>query len=303
MSRVIIAARLEETVLWQQLKRRDDVHAQTLAANLVPVCEAASDRMKAMSAYAPQYTLHDDRHLLRTTEIMALVLGGSLTELNTVELALLILGAFFHDQGMVPTAEELRQIRTSADFALYKDNWLVEHPNYGETATQLQSAFSSETDKSYMTERLAELESALLTDYLRATHAQRSSDFVRRMYPADKRLDVQGVNLSPFVADLCRSHVMSATELTPGNGFNLDEQIGTYTVNVPYLAAILRLADILDFDRDRTPELLLRSIHFTSPVSLREWEKHRCVEGWTISPDLIRFTFRSPHPVYEASAR
>lgn len=74
-------------------------------------------------------------------------------------------------------------------------------------------------------------------------------------------------------------------------------------MNLPFLAVVLRLADILDFDRDRTPEALLKSIHFTSPVSLSEWEKHRSVEGWHISLDLIRFTIRCKHPAYEAAAR
>src|SRR6056297_638779 len=102
---------------------------------------------------------------------------------------------------------------------------------------------------------------------------------------------------------LCRSHTIPCEDINPANGFLYDEQVGRFPVNLPFLAVILRLSDILDFDRDRTPEVLLKNIHFTSEVSLREWEKHRSVEGWSISPGCIRFTIRCSHPAYESAAR
>jgi hypothetical protein len=69
-----------------------------------------------------------------------------------------------------------------------------------------------------------------------------------------------------------------------------------------YLGLILRLADILDFDRDRTPDSLYRTIDFRSKVSISEWEKHRSVEGWIIEPDKIQYTMRCEHPEYQRAA-
>ena len=71
---------------------------------------------------------------------------------------------------------------------------------------------------------------------------------------------------------------------------------------MPYLAVVLRLADILDFDPDRTPDVLLRAIHFSSNMSLNEWEKHRGVDGWTVNKDVIRYTAKYSHPAYQAAA-
>src|SRR6185437_10230877 len=69
------------------------------------------------------------------------------------------------------------------------------------------------------------------------------------------------------------------------------------------LAHVLRLADILDFDRERTPDSLYRAIHFTSPVSLLEWQKHRSVVGWEIAPNRILFAAECDHPAYERAIR
>jgi len=256
-----------------------------------------------MYTYAPQYTLHDDQYLLRTTELMGRILGDQVEQLNVIELSLLILAAFFHDQGMVLSADEFASLAEDADYQLFKNNWLLEHPNYGETSAQLGKVELATDRKSQFAQHLAELDAALLTDFIRVTHGHRIANFILASYGQDKRIEVHKTNLSPFLAKLCESHTLNGDALRPTKGFRYDEQIGTYAVNMPFLAVVLRLADILDFDRDRTPEALLKSIHFTSPISLHEWEKHRSVEGWHISHDLIRFTVKCKHPAYEAATR
>ncbi len=142
---------------------------------------------------------------------------------------------------------------------------------------------------------------AAQSDYIRQSHGQRSSDLVRR-FDTDPRWTVLGTPLAQFVARLCLSHVRPARDLNATNGFRHDEVIGIYRINMPYLGLLLRLADILDFDRDRTPDSLYRSLHVRSQVSLAEWAKHRAVEGWSIGPSLIQFTMRCEHPEYQRAA-
>ena len=95
---------------------------------------------------------------------------------------------------------------------------------------------------------------------------------------------------------------MSPEALTDENGFFVDQGFSTSSLNLRYLAIVLRLADILDFDRDRTPKALLGTVNLTSRVSILEWEKHRSVEGWEIGPDRVRYTLSCEHPVYQKAA-
>jgi hypothetical protein len=302
MTSVLPLDSVRQSQLFARLRNLPDPAVPTLVGNLPELCQEASDRMKALPAFHPQFTLHDATHLLRVTELMGKVLGATLETLNAVELALLILAAHFHDQGMMPDAGELQALQGKADFKLQRDTWAVEHPNLREIERQLAQRNLVDEERLRLALRLAELESARLGDYLRLTHGQRSGDLVRHLYGSDPRLKVAGISLADPLARLCDSHVLPAADLTPER-LPHDELIGTSPVNLRFLALVLRLADILDFDRERTPDGLYRTLHFTSEVSLAEWEKHRAVQGWVIRPDLVRFEMRFDSPVYERTAR
>ncbi len=298
------ATRLEETALWiELLEKESSAGAHGISEIVRRQCERAAQRMKLVPAYAPQYTLHDEQHLLRAVDLMGRILGDTLHDLNAVELVLLILGGYYHDQGMVPAQADLEKLTQEGDFLVGKETWIASHPNYGEVDHQSQQRFISEEERRELAGKLAELEAAFLTEYLRKTHAERSERLALELLGSDVHLEIAGVNLARLVGLLCRSHVVPVASIAPADGFNYDEQVGAHTANMVFLALVLRLADLLDFDRERTPDVLYSSIHFTDRISLQEWEKHRAVQGWSISPDEIRFTAQCTHPAYEKAIR
>jgi hypothetical protein len=294
---------VEDTILWKTLKGQDNKDADFLSSNVLAICEEAKARIKAVPKYFHEYTLHDQTHFLRTAELMGLILGDTVDVLNTVELALLILASYLHDQGMVPEADEQKSLEETAEFLLFRDNWYLNHPNRREIQQQIAGNPVRSKNRDELTRKINELDSGMLTAYLRTTHGVRSKAFVLRYYEHDKRLHIAGTNISHLLARLCLSHCEPTASLIPSNGFDYDEQVGTYAVNMPFLAAVLRLADILDFDSDRAPDTLYQTIYFTNDVSVQGWEKHRAVRGWTVSRDMIRFTMYFTHPAYEATAR
>jgi hypothetical protein len=72
-----------------------------------------------------------------------------------------------------------------------------------------------------------------------------------------------------------------------------DYPIGSTSANLHMVAAALRLADILDFDRERTPSVLF---HYLLPGRLNtedrsviEWAKHLSISNWHITEDAVLF--------------
>ncbi len=266
--------------------------------NVAALCEEAARHMSHMPAFHPQFTLHDSKHLLNVTALMNTILPPA-HPLNALEIALLILAAHFHDCGMVPDEPELVASRQSPELKLHRQLWTIEHPNVGEIEHQLAATHDDEERRGLIL-KLADLEAAMWSDFLRIHHGEAGGRFVRNRYGLDKRLEADGVSVVDLLVTLCQSHVNDPAAL---ESLPVDDRIGTHQVNTRFLALVLRLADILDFDRERTPDALYKTIHFTSDVSIGEWEKHRGVKGWQIGPDLIRFTMQFDHPVYERTAR
>jgi hypothetical protein len=301
---------LASTLLWKRLNKpfaseRETEVAKYLVNGLPDVCRRASDRMKGMATFHPQFTLHDDVHLLRVTELMAKLIPKQVLEevLNPVEIALLILAAHYHDVGMVPDVEEASAIHGSSEFGLARENWLLEHSGYEEAKRILNEAGVGADEQSRCSAVLRDFEQAAFTHFIRLSHARRSAEIVLKTLGEDSRLRIGTGHLADAVGLLCTSHNEAATWMNPANGFYVDSLIGDFRINLVYLGIVLRLADILDFDRERTPDELYRCINFSSPISLQEWEKHRSVTGWIIAPNSIRFDFACERPEYERAIR
>ena len=89
MTSVLPIDSVRESQLFKRLQALPDSAVPALVGNLPDLCQEASDRMKAVPVFHPQFTLHDATHLLRVTELMAKILGATLETLNAVEIALL----------------------------------------------------------------------------------------------------------------------------------------------------------------------------------------------------------------------
>src|SRR5688572_4079374 len=85
---------------------RDNACPVELPGNVLAVCTEAAQRLKLFYAQHQQFTIHDETHSLRIVELMSLVAASVLERLNAIEIALLVLAAYHHDQGMIVDAGE-----------------------------------------------------------------------------------------------------------------------------------------------------------------------------------------------------
>jgi hypothetical protein len=109
--------------------------------------------------------------------------------------------------------------------------------------------------------------------------------------------------------DLCVSHNESADVLAARDSadagrerFTRELPVGRSTADLLLVAASLRLCDILDFDRERTPRILFHYLlhgRQGPPVdrSELEWAKHLAVADWVLEPSTVRYRVRSHSPI------
>ncbi|MBX7259338.1 MAG: hypothetical protein K1Y02_23450 [Candidatus Hydrogenedentes bacterium] len=307
MSAILGINRLQDTQLFKRLQSLESDSpegqiAKQMTGVLPSLCDKAMARMKAMPGLHPQFTLHDATHLLRVTEIAGMVLGKTVDSLSSVEIALLILAAHYHDQGMVLDRDAFEDLVASDEYKLHCEQWRIEHPNFRETEVHLADQNLSADERTRLAAKIADLLQAMTADFVRLRHADFSAEYIRGHLGKEVQLEVYGVNISDMLANICLSHVMEPKAVKSEANLPIDGRFGRIRVNARFLALVLRLADILDFDRERTPDAIYRTIHFTSPVSISEWEKHRSVQGWVINSGQIQFHMSFDHPIYQKTA-
>ncbi len=141
------------------------------------------------------------------------------------------------------------------------------------------------------------LEDYIVTEYIRTTHSSRARKIISDYWAG--KIVYQDTDLTEDLAAICLSHNESYTYLLNMESLKICDQ-DTYLC-IPFVATLLRLADIMDFDPKRTPQVLFSHLAVKNPVSLNEWKKHQSINAWTISSKKLVFSAQCEHPAIEAS--
>src|SRR5271165_6592722 len=115
----------EESRFWEQLKsfekhqKYKDQESQTRIRHLISSVDQVAKNSKTVLdqivRYLPQYTLHNERHILNVLSLMDwLTPDDTLDHLAPLECALFILAAYTHDLGMALSDDEYRKLHDPA---------------------------------------------------------------------------------------------------------------------------------------------------------------------------------------------
>ena len=296
--------RLKQNPIFQALREKcaADVSGDKVLALVDDAAFYAFQRSKLVLRHMGEFTLHDGDHLFRVLTLMSrLMTAETINELTVPELMLLVLSAFFHDLGMAPSEREVRAWLKNWDAEepteLERKHW-AQFDRFGRARPQTQSqiAFYHTGGEHAKADLLLRY---LISEYIRDTNTERARTIIADEW-SDKIL-YRDTNLATELAAICLSHNQDPIDL-----LELETSLpcGPRTFAcLPFVAVCLRLADILNFDAKRTPNVLFSHLGVRHPVSLKEWQKHRAVSAWTISPNVILFAAKCSHPAIEHSIR
>jgi len=306
-----ILMRLNKSELYIRLCEKCKEKDQDVIAIVTAGVSFAYQKSKTIIKHMGEFTLHDGEHLFRVLQLMELLLTSkNIEELSVPELMLLILSAFFHDIGMAPSEKEVLNWKKLWDANEPEFNDKTEHESYQKFKQFLlaQPEHHIEIVKNLSNGEYSKAETLkgyIITEYIRRTHANRAREIIdQEKILGDNRSNkiiYRNTDLTVELANICHSHNEEAIGLLQYEKKLLCAK-DTYAC-LPLIGIILRLADILDFDAKRTPSVLYSHLNIKHPISLKEWQKHRSIESWEITPERIQFNAKCDHPAIEASIR
>jgi len=297
-------ARLPTSAVYSVLKEKcnNDATGHQVLELVDNATYYAYQRTKSIIRHMGEFTLHDGDHLFRVLSLQERLLSdGQLHSLNVPELMLMILSAFFHDIGMAPDEQDViawkkiwdatPQFESSTEQLEYQkfERFYFARPDNRDRVEQcLRHGDNSGADSA---------KAHVVSDYIRATHAERARKIIKKDWM--NKIVYRDTDLTVEFASICFSHnedPLSVLDLDPSYLCGPD-----LYANLQLVAILLRLSDILDFDAKRTPSILFSHLYVRNPVSISEWNKHRSVEAWSITPDVLQFHAKCSHPAIEAS--
>lgn len=266
------------------------------------------------------YTLHNKAHSLKLVHLVPYIVPDrTLSYLCPLEMQIFICAAFLHDLGMSLTSTELSRLVESSDYLESVRGWPELWADIENCRSMLKSPDMEAGERSQVELRLAQLHNAGVANYLRPIHAvpSRYLEILPAIYRAAGTEDLfayRGVSFVSQLVDVCASHMVPVSQLlTVHDGYEMrypdDALIAGQKVNVRFLACLLRITDVMDFDRERTPRLLFESLGIANravpgaDLSLNEWNKHLAVHSIEIASDEIVYAGVSKHPVIEKTVR
>lgn len=263
--------------------------------------EYSYHRHKMVLTNMGEFTLHDSEHLFRLLTLMDLLIPEeTLKALSTPELMLLILTVFFHDIGMAPSERIVQawlgNLSDSSTPEEIEENKKFERFVTGKETRKREINDLRKEGRHVQADHIMKY---LVSEYIRVTHAERAIEILKDDW--DGKIVYRNINLTPQLAQLCRSHNEEATKLLELQHL-MPAGLNTY-ICLPFIGIMLRLADVLDFDAKRTPAVLYEHLFINDPTSIMEWQKHRSVSSWHISGNFIGFSADCSHPAIESGIR
>jgi hypothetical protein len=231
-------------------------HLKSVESPFIPQIQIVYEQVKdilnnRVQHVFPNYTLHNTGHSFRIMEYMS-KLVSDITKLSELEITLMIYSALLHDIGMAVNEDDIIAIKSDS--------------------------FSfCETKFSAMKKITEGDENWALQEYVRRIHASLSGKYIRENLK-DKLVipKLTSLDFTKELALICEAHTEDYDWIK--KNLKTYEVRGDYAFNPQFIATILRLADILDIDGNRTPYNLYKII-VPKGISDDEWKQHFVVSN------------------------
>lgn len=225
-----------------------------------------------------QYTVHDISHIDKMLGTLDWLIPDSTKKImSPADWLMTVLSIYFHDMGMLVTAEEFDS-RSTSDFPRYRDEVLFGGAEGADYQAKVKTLPEDRVER------------FLYQEFVRHKHAERIRNWVMGRSKEDlgishaivdeinKLLATMKPNFRRDLGLICESHHLN--DLSDLKKYKPSQPYGDSdeeTANLQYCAVLLRTADLLHVTSDRTPSVSFRLINPTDPISQEEWAKQMAV--------------------------
>ena len=206
----------------------------------------------------PDFTDHTELHSLNIIEFCNNLIGEQIDKLNADEMYVLLLGCYFHDTGMGISHADFDEFSKQINFGNYFETH--SRDNYPEIVRNFHQEFSG----------------LFLRKYAKFFE-----------FPSEEHLFA--------IIQISRGH--RKTDLNDEKEYPLNLKVPSgNTICLPYLAALVRLADEIDVTASRNSKAIYDLNKIVKEIDLIEFMKHEAVHSLDITDKAFIMGIKSDDP-------
>jgi molecular chaperone HtpG len=281
---------VKQATLYGYLKAHSDLYY----GKAIEVEQTVRGWLSYIPSSFPHYTRHTIEHseeiILQASKLLFTDgdANSPVVNLSGLEAYIFIVSAYLHDSGMVVSDQEKLEILSS-------DSWTdwVSGDGGGEARYQeinrlrLSSSPADEAERNF----LADVQTRyLLAEFVRRAHHVRAGTIIGQHQSSLGRFAFDDPILERTIAAICTAHGLPKHELDNQEQFPERRDIRGETINIRFLAILLRLSDLLDMSTDRACPLLLNAACPLPGDSLAHWTQYQRLIHRLTAPDKIAIT-------------
>ena len=203
----------------------------------------------------PEYTDHTELHSLTVIDFCNRLIGDQIDKLNADEIYVLLMGCYFHDTGMGISEKDYHRFSKEIDFGDY----FLTHSIDDKPRT------------------------------IRDFHNEFSGRFIKKY---DEFFEIPSEEHVFAVIEVSRGH--RKTHLTDEKEYPIALHLPNgNSVCLPYLSALIRLADEIDVSAARNPIILYDIKSVVDPKQIIERKKHEAVRDLVITDDAFTLLIKT----------
>lgn len=250
-----------EQALFEKAEKLQDGHVYSdqwkFARSYVPKV------LDTISHIFPHYSLHNSSHSEAILNNIIKILGvDSINKLSIVDLWLLLTASYYHDCGMVVTSDDKKNLfGTDSDFIKF-----IEEKQGDASSCMYQYAklFEIKNNLIYYKNHQLTCESYeaarfLIAEYIRNKHAERSGERIDKENSLHFPGDPIPNRIIHILKSICSCHTKNVSEVLKLQSIEASG-CGIEDCHPRFIAAMLRLGDLLDVDSNRVSEVLLSTL-------------------------------------------
>lgn len=238
---------METDFLCEQRLKKDSPKLHGLFRDSVFSLQRLLSRYKTLF---PTYTDHTVLHSMEVLNFCNTLIGGdNIEKLNADEIYILMMSCYLHDSGMGISASDYKEFSKKIDFG----NYVQMHPDFS------------------------------TPDLIRDFHHEFSGEYIKKYA---EFFDIPNEEYVFSIVQVSRGH--RKTDL-----YDEKEYPAAYllpngnTVCLPYLAALIRLADELDIAADRNLQFIYNPDEISNAYSKMEFLKHKAIRHVITNPNYF----------------